>query len=168
VIAVIGPSAAGKSAVVRELHRRGLVTVHPTWTTRPRRPDEQAGSFEHRFVSDAAFNRLPFAAVGSLPGLPYRYGLMPVPTAGVVLLRAPFVPVLAELVPDLAVVEIVDRPARIAARLRDRGSGAAEVEARLADVEREADEGRDVADLVFVNRSTIADLADRVAGALAS
>jgi guanylate kinase len=172
MIAVIGPSGAGKSAVTRELHRRGLVTVHATWTTRPRRPDERRGSLEHRFVSEARFDQLVaagcFAATGSLPGLPFRYGLPLAGANAVVLLRAPFVPVLAGLVPSLKVLQVVDRPERIAARLRRRQTSRAEVEARLADVEREARLGQALADRVFVNDSTVADLADRMAPAVAS
>ena len=57
VLVVIGPSASGKSTAVRELHRRGVVRVHPTWTTRPRRPDESDGALEHRFVTDADVRR---------------------------------------------------------------------------------------------------------------
>src|SRR3954451_2133494 len=101
VVVFIGPSGSGKSTVVRELADRGLVTVHPTWTTRPRRQDEQAGSLEHRFVSDAEFDRLCergfFLETVTLFGLPYRYGLPPVgsPRAtgalDAVMLRAPLV-----------------------------------------------------------------------------
>ena len=55
VLVVIGPSASGKSSLVRELHRRRVIRVLPTWTTRPRRADERDGSLEHRFVSDERF-----------------------------------------------------------------------------------------------------------------
>src|SRR4051812_28800945 len=81
VVVFIGPSGSGKSTVVRELADRGLVTVHPTWTTRPRRADEQQGSLEHRFVSDDEFDELCrrkfFIDTVSLFGLAYRYGLPP-------------------------------------------------------------------------------------------
>src|SRR5262245_1110257 len=79
VVAIIGGSGSGKSSVVRELHRRGLVNVHPTWTTRPRRGDETGGSLEHRFVTDKGFDRLEadgcFCDTVAMFGLPYRYGL---------------------------------------------------------------------------------------------
>ena len=79
VLVVIGPSASGKSSAVRELHRRGVVRVHPTWTTRPRRPDEGDGAPEHRFVTDTIFDDLEaagfFLGTVCLPGLPYRYAL---------------------------------------------------------------------------------------------
>ena len=74
VLVVIGPSASGKSTAVRELHRRGVAHVHPTWTTRPRRPDEGDGTLEHRFVTDAMFDELDaagfFLGTVVLPGLP--------------------------------------------------------------------------------------------------
>src|SRR6476660_9759614 len=40
LLVFIGPSGSGKSTIVRTLVERRVVTVHPTWTTRPRRADE--------------------------------------------------------------------------------------------------------------------------------
>jgi guanylate kinase len=172
MLVVIGPSGSGKSSAVRLLARRGLVRVHPTWTTRPRRPDEASGSLEHRFVDDDAFDRL--AAAGafldtiSLFGLPYRYGLPSIvrSTDGrvdVVMLRAPLVARFARTVgAPRAVVQIEGDPVRIAERLRARGSSAAEVAARLADNRREVVAGRAVADRVLVNDGTLDELADRL------
>src|SRR5205085_11400244 len=97
VVVVIGPSASGKSTLVRELHRLGLVDVRPTWTTRPIRPDEADGSLEHRFVTDAEFDRLKnagfFLDTVEMFGLPYRYGLprSTARTTEVVMLRAALV-----------------------------------------------------------------------------
>src|SRR5579864_8816035 len=83
LVVVIGPSGSGKSTVVRELYRRGVVRAIPTWTTRPRREDERAGSVEHRFISDAVFDALDargfFDETATMPGLPYRYGLPHLP-----------------------------------------------------------------------------------------
>src|SRR5437016_504890 len=57
LLVFIGPSGAGKSSVVRGLADRGVIAVHPTWTTRPRRRDEREGSIEHHFVTESEFLR---------------------------------------------------------------------------------------------------------------
>jgi len=176
VLAVIGPSGSGKSSVVRELHQRGLVRVRPTWTTRPRRHDEVHGSVEHRFASDATFDRLErsgfFIDTVTMFGLPHRYG-MPGPAvfgvdaAEIVMLRAPLVDRLRRIAPDFTVVQIEDSPAPTRRRLAQRNVDAVELRARLADNEQELALGRAVADFVFVNDNSIASLADRVAAVAA-
>jgi guanylate kinase len=177
VIAIIGPSASGKSSVVRELHRRRLIRVHPTWTTRPPRPDESKGSLEHRFVSDAVFDELFgrgfFVETAALPGLPYRYGLPPIRTSrhgriDTVMLRAPLVARVAQIVPRLVVYQIADELERARERLVGRRCPAEEVAARLRDHRREIEDGRRVADRVFVNDGRLAALVDAVAAALCS
>ena len=176
VVALIGPSASGKSSVVRELHRRGVVDVRPTWTTRPRRADETDGSVEHRFVTDDEFDALArarfFVDTVAMFGLPYRYGL-PGPLAfgvarpEIVLLRAPLVERFRRLGVDCTVVQIEDSPARTAARLAQRNMSAVELQARLVDNERELVAGRAVADVVFSNVDSIGALADRIAAVAA-
>src|SRR5260370_22327313 len=78
VLVLIGPSGSGKSTVVRALADSGTVLVHPTWTTRPRRADEGRGSPEHRFVSEATFDRLDracfFIESVSIFGRPAPFG----------------------------------------------------------------------------------------------
>src|SRR3954451_6553773 len=132
MIAVIGPSGSGKSSLVRELDRCGLVRLHPTWTTRPRRADESDGSAEHRFVSEEEFDALEakgfFLATASLFGLPWRYGLPHVAApagerADLVMLRAPVVERVRRQLGLGVVIQVVDEPARVAHRLRARGSG---------------------------------------------
>ena len=58
LIILSAPSGAGKDTVLRELRRRdlGLHTVVPC-TTRPRRPEEQAGA-DYHFLTPAAFDDL--------------------------------------------------------------------------------------------------------------
>jgi guanylate kinase len=173
LLVVIGPSGCGKSSVVRLLAQRGILRVHPTWTTRPRRPDEAAGSLEHRFVDDAAFDALEaagaFLDTVSLFGLPFRYGVPPISRSrdgrlDAFMLRAPHVPRC-----DLAigaprtVVQIEADARRAADRLRARRTSDEEVQRRLADNERELVAGRGVADHVLVNDRTIEDLADELA-----
>jgi guanylate kinase len=176
VLAVIGPSGSGKSSVVRELHRRGLVQVRPTWTTRPRRAEEAHGSVEHRFVSDTRFDLLEragfFLDTVAMFGLPYRYGMPGPATFGaaateVVMLRAPLVERFGRFGVDFTVVQIEDTPQRTRARLVRRNLDGAELQARLADNERELALGRAIADVVLVNDDSIAALADRVAAVAA-
>jgi guanylate kinase len=175
VLVVIGPSASGKSSVMRELHRRGVIRVHPTWTDRPRRHDEHSGSVEHRFVSDAAFDRLCaqgfFLKTAALSGLPYRYGLppLPAPVSGSIdgiILRASFVDGLAQVFPDQLVYQIEDTAERARERLLRRGCAAVELSARLDDHHREIAAGRRVAHRVVVNDRPLPALADAVASAL--
>jgi guanylate kinase len=190
VVVFIGPSGSGKSTVVRKLADRGLVTVHPTWTTRPRRPDEQQGSLEHRFVSDDEFDELCrrkfFIDTASLFGLPYRYGLPPlndgsadsadsagsvgsVGSAGrvdAVMLRAPLVDRFAEHVPELTVYQIADTADRIRARLLARGTNSADIAARLLDNQAEVEAGRRIAHRTFVNDGSLYELTAYVAAAL--
>ncbi|WCO65510.1 hypothetical protein PO878_13485 [Iamia majanohamensis] len=174
---VIGPSGAGKSAVVRELHRRGIVAVHPTWTTRPRRPDELEGSLEHRFVAEAAFDALErsgaFEATVSLFGLPFRYGLPALRPVGdgrvdVVMVRAPLVDQVRRCLPGAVVYQVEAPEGWLDAVLARRGVPAHEVAARAENNRAEVALGREVADRCFNNEGTVADLADRMAAALAT
>ena len=165
--------------MVRELHRRGVLRVHPTWTTRPRRADEGAGSLEHRFVSEDTFDALCeegfFLGTVALFGLPYRYGVPPISQAAgagttapvdAIMLRAPVLPRFAALFPDYIVYQIDDQPQRNAARLHARACPPAELAARLDDNRVEAAAGRRLADRVFINDRPLPDLADQVAAAL--
>jgi guanylate kinase len=170
VVVVIGPSGSGKSSVVRELHRRGLVDVRPTWTTRPRRADETRDSLEHRFVSDANFDWLDrhgfFLDTVAMFGLPHRYGLPGPATFGVdraevVMLRAPLVDRFRRFGVGFTVVQIEDSHDRTYRRLAARNVGDVELQARLADNEKELALGRAMADVVLVNDCSIGTLADR-------
>lgn len=175
VLVIIGPSGGGKSTVVRTLAGRGVVRVHPTWTTRPRRADEAGGSPEHRFVSDEEFDDLCargfFLDTVSLFGLPYRYGLPALDTAedgplDAVMLRAPLVGRFTAVFPHHLVYQIEDLPDRLEARLRERETAPADRTARLSDNVREVDSGRLVAHRVFVNSGSLEGLADAVSIAL--
>lgn len=176
MLVVIGPSGSGKSTAVRFLARQGLLRVHPTWTTRPRRPDEREGSLEHRFVDDASFDELVasgfFLDSVSLFGLPYRYGLPPIRRSGdgrvdTVMLRAPLVQRFRRVVPDpLLVVQIEDDPLRITDRLHRRAASTLELRCRLEDNERETAAGRALADRVLVNDGGLDELAEALEAAV--
>ncbi|MEY2451426.1 MAG: guanylate kinase [Acidimicrobiaceae bacterium] len=175
VLVFIGPSASGKSSVVRELHDAGVITVHPTWTTRPRRLDETEGSPEHRFVTPAEFDELCaqhfFVDTVAMFGLPHRYGLPPVHVTecgpiDAVMLRAPLVARFAQVVPQHLVYQIEDNADRTRARLIARGCPSAELAARIDDNYDEIIAGRRLADRVFVNDGSIAELVDKITSAL--
>jgi guanylate kinase len=175
VVVLIGPSAGGKSSLVRRLHDLGVVRVHPTWTTRPRRHDEADGSVEHRFVSEDVFADLEaagfFLDTITLFGLPHRYGLPPVrPSASgpvdAVMLRAPLVARFGRFVAHHVVYQVESDPGLARDRLLDRGCIGAELAGRLIDNDRELTLGRRIADRVFVNDGSLDRLADEVVAAL--
>ena len=175
VLVFIGPSASGKSSVVRELHEAGAITVHPTWTTRPRRIDESEGSLEHRFVLPEEFDELCargfFLDTVMMFGLPYRYGL-PAPRVAesgpidAVMLRAPLIARFARVVPQHLVYQIEDSADRTRARLIARGCSLTELAARIDDNHKEIAAGRQLADRVFVNDGSLTDLVARITSAL--
>jgi guanylate kinase len=153
--------------------------VHPTWTTRPRRPQEAAGTLEHRFVSEAVFAesdaRGAFVGAATMFNLPFRYGLPkfdiqdtgPVDT---VMLRAPLVPLLRSAYPGFVVYAFDASDAVVTARLHDRATGTAELRERVADNRRERDASRAVAHRTFDSSGTspgdLRRLCDEVARAL--
>jgi guanylate kinase len=174
-LVVIGPSASGKSSVVRELARRDVLRVHPTWTTRPRRPDDHDGEIEHHFVTETEFDVRErdgfFLGTVTLPGLPYRYALPRVSVADdgpvdTIMARAPFLEALRQYFPYQVVYQIEDTPERAKARLLERGCDPAELAARLGCYAEEARAGRVLAQRVFTNDASLDDLVDAVANKL--
>jgi guanylate kinase len=163
LLVFIGPSATGKSSVVRRLVDRGVIAVHPTWTTRPRRPDEITGSVEHHFVSEAEFLRRRadgfFLHSLQLFGMPYWYGLPTIEwtegSVDAVMLRAPLVPILRAVYPDLVIYQIDAPRVVVESRLVSRGCAAIERDARLADNEHERLVGRHIAQRRFHNHRSL-------------
>jgi guanylate kinase len=176
LLVVIGPSGSGKSTVVRELHRRGVLRVTPSWTTRPRRPDEGNGCLEHRFVSEDEFTALAaagfFLDVVRPFGLQFRYGLPQVADpagAGVptVMVRAPLVPLVARHFPDHVVYQVEDAYDRARERvLAGRQEAPGALGSRLDGYEDERLAGHAVAARVFVNATSPTALAAAVAAAV--
>ena len=170
VLVFLGPSGSGKSTVVRALHRRGLVSVTPSWTTRPRRDDEPGDTVEHRFVDEEDFAERrrdgSFLEVVRMFRLPYAYGLPPVEKPGdgrvpAIMVRAPLMPLVERHFPDHVAYQIEDE--RAPARLARRGG---EVGTRADGYEEERVLGRAVAHRVFVNATSVEDLVEAVAGAI--
>jgi guanylate kinase len=152
---LIGPSGVGKSSIVRALHRRGAITVLPTWTTRPARSGEIRRCLDHRFVDEVEFGRLAragfFRVIGAHPGQRYEYGL---PRLGAgsgrlaaVVLRANHVARVAT--PDTLVYQLCAPAALAEARLRRRGDRAEDVAVRMAAYEAEVAYGADLAGRCF-------------------
>jgi guanylate kinase len=176
VLVFLGPSASGKSTVVRELHRRGLIEVTPSWTTRPRRADEQAETVEHRFVSEEEFTARQreglFLETVTMFGLPYRYGLPAVGAPGdhgrvpAIMVRAPLLPLVARHFPDHVAYQIEDRYERVPERLARRGGSDAELGTRLEGYEDERRQGRALTHRTFVNAGSVEELIDAVAAAV--
>jgi ribose 1,5-bisphosphokinase PhnN len=178
LLVFIGPSGAGKSSVVRRLADRGVIAVHPTWTTRPRRHDELAGSVEHHFVSESEFLRRRadgfFLHSVAMFGLPSWYGLPAIvwcereAAVDAVMLRAPLVPILQSVYSDLVIYQI-DAPREVVeSRLATRGCAPTERDARLADNERELVEGRGIAHRHFDNHGSLDVVIDAVERAIRS
>ena len=182
LLVVIGPSGSGKSTVVRELHRRRLVTITPSWTTRPRRPDELGrpvephGCEDHHFVSEDEFTALTaagfFLEVVQPFGLPFRYGLPQIEDPGdgsvpAIIARAPIVPLVARHFPDHVVYQVEDAYDRARERiLAGRLESGPSLGTRLDGYEDERLSGRDLATRVFVNASSPADLVAAVIAAI--
>jgi guanylate kinase len=175
IVALIGPAAAGKSSLATRLEAAGDVRVLPTWTTRPPRDDETAGSLDHVFCNDNEFDELlaggGMAGSGRLPGLSYRYGLPALDRRNdrrpsLVLARAPHVAALSRLGHRTVVYHLSADADRCRARLATRGTSLDEVAARAASHASELVNGQRIADRAFRNEGTLDDLADAVGAAL--
>src|SRR4051794_3210884 len=175
LLALIGPSASGKSTLARPLAEQGLVTLLPTWTTRPPRRDEDGDTAEHRFVGEDVFDRLSaqraFLLEGSHRGLPHRYGLSRLDAVhgiAMVILRADHVATLASATGLAPVVYQLCAPIQdVATRLTQRGTSRAEAELRFAHYHAERVAGARISHRAFPNAGPITQLVGRVSRALA-
>lgn len=168
ILLIIGPSASGKSALLRRLIASYSLVVIPTWTTRPMRDDE-ADDPEHMYVSDAEFDARTFIATVTPFGVLYRYGL-PVfrdnpDQLTVVMVRAPQVAQFKAGFPNAVVYQIQAPYETVTARLAVRD--AAQVQgSRLRDYDAEVELGRSLADRTFHNDSSIDALYEKVSTAM--
>lgn len=155
ILAIIGPSGVGKSAIASQLVKRGVADITPSVTDRPRRAGEP--EIEHRFVSQAEFDRLLAKNyfVGEIVtpfGLPYRYGLPLIEDKGnipLVMTRAYFIPVLRRYYPNTIVYQIEaaeDFAAGHIQRRQDENIGT-----RLSKFKEEIELGRSQTARVFLN-----------------
>jgi guanylate kinase len=177
ILVIIGPSGAGKSSLAKVLQDRRLIRLTPSWTTRSPRMDERSGSIEHVFVSDAEFGSKVddafFLEEVELFGLSYRYGLPAVEVGPfennevpTIMLRAPLLSLLSKHYKNYITYQIEDSYERISGRLRERAVMGEEQGQRLEVYDKEVHAGRQFASRVFVNDTSIEELADRVMSAI--
>lgn len=160
VLGIIGPSGVGKSTIVSALAKLGSIHVNPTWTTRPRRADEQDDCLEHIFVTETEFSKCAeqgkFIEIVQMFGLPYSYGL-PALTfdradqAELIMLRAPLLDMLYMHYPDAVVYQVEDELTTVESRLKSRHTGSNAMGTRLKDYDKELLLGRTRADRIFAN-----------------
>jgi guanylate kinase len=175
LLVIIGPSGAGKSSALHLLHDQKVVEVTPSWTTRPARDDEAGDTLEHRFVSEAAFKQKAregyFLETARLFGLPYEYGLPKLEKpkgsrVATVMLQASLLPLMDKYYTNYTIYQIEDTETKAAERLREREAAGHDMGSRLQEYHQEIEAGRQRADRIFTNDSTLKDLAGRIAAAL--
>ncbi|HEX8226658.1 MAG TPA: hypothetical protein VF572_02205 [Candidatus Saccharimonadales bacterium] len=165
VVALIAPSAVGKSWTALQLAAEGVVATAPSYTTRPPRPGETDTDYDHVFVDEPTFDAYSqaggFAVQAELYG--NRYGLPPLdpledigpldPLARLVLLKDTVVEDFRDVYPGARVyhIESEDSEARMEEIMLARGQDPADIEERRSEYQRELERGRALADQVFVS-----------------
>lgn len=175
LLVVIGPSGGGKSSVVQELAKRGVVEVTPSWTTRPSRNGEVSSSVEHKFISEEEFNKQQerdfFLEVVQLFNLPYRYGLPRIQQPKdnhipLIMLRASLLPMLPKHYTNGIIYQIEDEFAKVESRLRKRRIEGEHQGSRLEDYKKEVLLGRQSAHRVFTNNTRLGLLVNAMEAAI--
>lgn len=170
LVVIIGPSGCGKSTLAKELVGRFNVNLIPIFTERPKRsPDES--SPEHKFLDknqmDQVIENEEYLFCRRAFGLQYRYAIprfrLDDGKLNIMLLREDYIEGLKKYFSDIIVVQI-EAPFEFAKNNLLKRSG--EVGDRLDRFQEEVDKGRQFADMVFVNDTTVDELVDKVHSSL--
>lgn len=175
ILIVVGPSATGKTSAIEILHNKGIIEVTPTWTTRPRRSDEDKRTVEHRFVDNEKFDDLLeegfFLETSTMFGLDYRYGLPKVAipyeahSVPTIMLRSSLLDRAYVYFKNNKVYHIEDSFDHVYERLQARKAEGEKLGTRLQDYQKEVKDGRRLADRVFINRG-IEDMVEEIEQAI--
>jgi guanylate kinase len=169
VIVLIGASAVGKSTIAEHLCESDIVEATPTWTTRQPRQGELDTSYDHRFVTDAEFDRQSdeggFIDQHTLYGARYGVPFLPRPPDGreaLVVLKPVFMPVFIEHYPKVRIYQIEASPEVLPERMKARGQSQEDIDERMRQHAREAATARHFAHVVLNNDGSMDDTFKRV------
>lgn len=120
---LIGPSGAGKSTVAHALEQTGNFVIIRSYTTRPRRIDED--NTTHSFVGDEEFDEREARGefIGTVELFQRRYALPHFADSAkrpIFILRAPFVPLALKHYPDSFIVQLEAPVAMLVNRIKAR------------------------------------------------
>ena len=174
LLVIIGPSGSGKTTLVKSLVDENILEVTPSWTTRPKRSNEE-NTVDHIFVSKQQFklrkNRGFFLDTAKLFGLPFEYGL-PVVThtnksaIPVVVLRAMVLDLIKLHYSSVIIYQVESKKNLVRSRLISRCSSPVDTEHRMKLYDEEVELGRHHADRVFMNNDDIEQLKNEFIRAL--
>lgn len=168
LIVIIGPSGVGKSTIVHKLLETGDFVLHPTWTTRPARSQEEIALKDHIFVSDEEFDnkiqKNEFLDVVKLFNLPYRYSI-PVlkfntTKVNILMSRASLIQLLEKYYFGFKIYQIEGPITRAITSLEQRSDP--NHGSRLKDFNKEISDGRKLADRIFINEGKIENIVSDV------
>lgn len=174
LLVIIGPSGSGKSQLLRTLAEQDVLELTPSWTTRPRRTKDEE-TLDHVFVSEHEFRELQdrnfFLETVTLFNMPFVYGLprvahtheTAVPT---IILRSMILPLVYRHYNSVIVYQIEAPKTTAEERIRTRGGTDTDAQKRLAIYDQELQQGRKIADRIFVNDKNLHDLVKAVTRAL--
>lgn len=169
VIVLIGASAVGKSSIASRLCDNGITEATPTWATRPPRDGERSTSYDHKFVSDEAFDRQSRIGgfIDERPLYGFRYGLpfLAAPPEGkeaLTVLKPVFIPKFIAHFPAARIYQIEASFDVVEDRMKARGQAREDIDRRLQVYESEAAEARSMADVVINNDGPLEQTVDQV------
>lgn len=167
ILVIIGPSGSGKSTIAKSLISSGVISITPSWTTRPMRPSEkESNNPEHIFVTTEEFESNQragmFLEAVQLFGLPYWYALPRIekPSSGAVpavMLRAPLIQLIKRHYPNQIIYQIQAPVEELNSRLLARQKQGDNLGTRMADITHEIEIGAKLAHRVFINDRPVHD-----------